>query len=120
MQRTRVFARAQNCVLLLIWPRPCCASSLDAFARLDVQAALAILKEDHLIDREFAAFVQKLAISMAADPRTIAASLDLLFLGKAIERIGDHAKNIAEFTIYVVRGEDVRHASMDTIESVLR
>ena len=94
--------------------------ALDAFARLDVQAALAILKEDHLIDREFAAFVQKLAISMAADPRTIAASLDLLFLGKAIERIGDHAKNIAEFTIYVVRGEDVRHASMDTIESVLR
>ena len=94
--------------------------ALDAFARLDAQAALAILKEDDLIDREFAAFVQKLVSSMAADPRSIAASLDLLFLGKAIERIGDHAKNIAEFTIYVVRGEDVRHADMDTIESVLR
>lgn len=94
--------------------------ALDAFARLDVTAALAILKEDDLIDAEFDGFVRKLVTYMMEDPRMISPSLDLLFLAKAIERIGDHAKNIAEFIIYVVKGEDVRHLSMDKIESVVR
>ena len=94
--------------------------ALDAFARLDVNTALAILKEDDLIDQEFDGFVRKLVTYMMEDPRTISPSLDLLFLAKAIERIGDHAKNIAEFIIYVVKGEDVRHTSMDKIESVVR
>jgi len=94
--------------------------ALDAFARLDCNAALSILKEDDLIDREFDGFVRKLITYMMEDPRTISASLDLLFLAKAIERIGDHAKNIAEFIIYVVKGEDVRHASIEEIESALK
>jgi phosphate transport system protein len=94
--------------------------ALDAFARLDVNAALSILKEDDLIDKEFDGFVRKLITYMMEDPRTISASLDLLFLAKAIERIGDHAKNIAEFIIYVVKGEDVRHSSIDRIESVIK
>jgi len=94
--------------------------ALDAFARLDVNAAVAILKEDDLIDREFDGFVRKLVTYMMEDPRTISPSLDLLFLAKAIERIGDHSKNIAEFIIYVVKGEDVRHATMEKIESVVR
>lgn len=94
--------------------------ALDAFARLDVNAAVAILKEDDLIDREFDGFVRKLVTYMMEDPRTISPSLDLLFLAKAIERIGDHAKNIAEFIIYVVKGEDVRHATMAKIEEVVR
>jgi phosphate transport system protein len=94
--------------------------ALDAFARLDVNAAVAILKEDDLIDQEFDGFVRKLVTYMMEDPRTISPSLDLLFLAKAIERIGDHAKNIAEFIIYVVKGEDVRHSSMEKIESVVR
>ena len=94
--------------------------ALDAFARLDTSTAVAILKEDDLIDREFDGFVRKLITYMMEDPRTISPSLDLLFLAKAIERIGDHAKNIAEFIIYVVKGEDVRHASMEKIESVVR
>ena len=94
--------------------------ALDAFARLDVTAAVAILKEDDLIDQEFDGFVRKLVTYMMEDPRTISPSLDLLFLAKAIERIGDHAKNIAEFIIYVVKGEDVRHSSMEKIESVIR
>ena len=94
--------------------------ALDAFARLDTKAAVAILKEDDLIDQEFDGFVRKLITYMMEDPRTISASLDLLFLAKAIERIGDHAKNIAEFIIYVVKGEDVRHLSMEKIESVVR
>jgi phosphate transport system protein len=94
--------------------------ALDAFARLDVKAAVAILKEDDLIDAEFDGFVRKLVTYMMEDPRMISPSLDLLFLAKAIERIGDHSKNIAEFIIYVVKGEDVRHLSMEKIESVVR
>jgi len=94
--------------------------ALDAFARLDTTAAVAILKEDDLIDQEFDGFVRKLITYMMEDPRTISPSLDLLFLAKAIERIGDHSKNIAEFIIYVVKGADVRHTTMEQIESVLK
>lgn len=94
--------------------------ALDAFARLDAFAALNILKEDDLIDKEFDGFVRKLITYMMEDPRTISPSLDLLFLAKAIERIGDHAKNIAELIIYIVKGADVRHAPMDHIESVVK
>jgi phosphate transport system protein len=93
---------------------------LDAFARLDTAAAVAIMKEDDLLDREFDGFVRKLITYMMEDPRTISSSLDLLFVAKAIERIGDHAKNIAEFIIYVVKGADVRHSSMENIESAIR
>ena len=93
--------------------------ALDAFARLDTSMALSILKEDDLIDKEFDGFVRKLITYMMEDPRTISASLDLLFVAKAIERIGDHAKNIAEFIIYIVKGEDVRHTPMAQIESAV-
>ena len=93
--------------------------SLDAFARLDTTAAVAILKEDNLIDQEFDGFVRKLITYMMEDPRTISPSLDLLFLAKAIERIGDHSKNLAELIIYLVKGMDVRHTSLDQIESAL-
>ena len=94
--------------------------SLDAFARLDVSMAFSILKEDDAIDDEFDGFVRKLVTYMMEDPRTISTSLDLLFVAKAIERIGDHAKNIAEFTIYVVKGADVRHTPMEHIENLVR
>ena len=93
--------------------------ALDAFARLDVKSALTILKEDDLIDTEFDGFVRKLITYMMEDPRTIGQGLDLLFVAKAIERIGDHSKNIAEFIIYVVNGNDVRHTSIADIESSL-
>ncbi len=94
--------------------------ALDAFARLDTATAVTILKEDNLIDQEFDGFVRKLITYMMEDPRTISASLDLLFVAKAIERIGDHAKNIAELIIYIVKGADVRHISMDKIEETVR
>ena len=93
--------------------------TLDAFARLDTKAAVAILKEDDLIDEEFDGFVRKLITYMMEDPRTISASLDLLFLAKAIERIGDHSKNVAELIIYLVEGKDVRHQTMADIESAV-
>ena len=94
--------------------------ALDALTRLDTKAALAILKEDDLIDNEFDGFVRKLVTYMMEDPRTISPSLDLLFLAKAIERIGDHSKNVAELIIYLVEGKDIRHQSMAVIESTVR
>ncbi len=94
--------------------------TLDALARLDVEAALSILKDDDQIDQEFDGFVRKLITYMMEDPRMISPSLDLLFIAKAIERIGDHAKNIAEFIIYVVKGEDVRHLARENVESLLK
>lgn len=94
--------------------------ALDGFARLDVSLAVDILKEDDLIDKEFDGFVRKLVTYMMEDPRTISASLDLLFLAKAVERIGDHAKNIAELIIYIVKGTDVRHSPMDVIETAVQ
>lgn len=93
--------------------------ALDAFARLDVSDALDILKEDNRIDLEFKGFTRKLITYMMEDPRTISSSLDLLFLAKAIERIGDHAKNIAEFIIYIVKGTDVRHSSLTHVEYII-
>jgi phosphate transport system protein len=94
--------------------------ALDAFARLSADDAVAIIKDDDHIDREFDGFVRKLITYMMEDPRTISASLDLLTLAKAIERIGDHAKNIAEFVIYIVKGADVRHGGAQKVEPTIR
>ncbi len=90
--------------------------SLDAFARLDTNMAIEIIKGDDAVDVEYDGFLRKLITYMMEDPRKITPSLDLLFLAKAIERVGDHAKNIAESIIYIVKGEDVRHTSMETLE----
>ncbi len=94
--------------------------ALDALARLDVNEALQIIREDNKIDIEFNGFVRKLVTFMMEDARTISPSLDLLFVAKALERIGDHAKNIGEMIIYIVRGEDVRHIPLEEVESVIR
>ncbi|MCA3252447.1 MAG: phosphate signaling complex protein PhoU [Pseudomonadota bacterium] len=94
--------------------------SLDAFARLDTARALEVLKQDDQIDQEFEGLLRKLITFMMEDPRTISASIDLVFVAKAVERVGDHAKNVAEAIIYVVKGTDVRHASMADVENVVR
>lgn len=83
--------------------------ALDAFARLDVQQATRLIAQDELIDHEFRSIMRTLITFMMEDPRTISAALDTLWVAKAIERIGDHAKNIAEYVIYVVEGKDIRH-----------
>jgi phosphate transport system protein len=94
--------------------------ALDAFARLDTSAALAVLKADNQLDQEFDGLLRKLITYMMEDPRTISAAIDLVFVAKAIERIGDHAKNLAEVVIYVVKGTDVRHNSIESVESLVR
>ncbi|MEI7464817.1 MAG: phosphate signaling complex protein PhoU [Burkholderiales bacterium] len=94
--------------------------ALDAFARLDTARALEVLKQDDQIDQEFDGLLRKLITYMMEDPRTISASIDLVFVAKAIERIGDHAKNLAEAIIYVVKGTDVRHHSVEAVENAVR
>ena len=94
--------------------------ALDAFARLDTARALEVLKQDDQIDQEFDGLMRKLITYMMEDPRTISSSIDLVFVAKAIERVGDHAKNLAEAIIYVVKGTDVRHASVEAVENVVR
>ncbi len=93
---------------------------LDAFARLDVESAVDVLKHDDQIDREFEGLMRKLITYMMEDPRTISASIDLVFVAKAIERVGDHAKNVAEGIIYIVKGTDVRHNPPDAVASLVR
>jgi phosphate transport system protein len=83
--------------------------ALDAFARMDAAAADQIIRDDEAIDNEFRAFVRKLVTYMMEDPLAISTGLDYLFIAKAIERIGDHATNIAESIVYAVRGTDIRH-----------
>ena len=94
--------------------------ALDAFARLDTTQALAVLRADDQIDQEFDGLMRKLITYMMEDPRTISASIDLIFVAKAIERVGDHAKNLAEAIIYVVKGTDVRHSSVDAVADAVR
>ncbi|BBE52025.1 Phosphate-specific transport system accessory protein PhoU [Ferriphaselus amnicola] len=90
--------------------------SLDAFARLDLQTAAQVVRQDELVDEEFRAIMRYLITFMMEDPRTISTSLEILFVAKAIERIGDHAQNMSEYVIYMVKGRDVRHVTVEEIE----
>ncbi|MBV8680515.1 MAG: phosphate signaling complex protein PhoU [Aquitalea sp.] len=90
--------------------------ALDAFARLDASAALELAEEDMRLDDDFAAELRQLITFMMEDPRTISMSIDTLFISKAIERIGDHAKNISEYVVYLVKGKDIRHTSLENIK----
>lgn len=89
--------------------------ALDALARLDIDAAAEVVKDDHVLDVEFKAVMRQLITFMMEDPRTISRGIDVLFAAKALERIGDHAKNIAEHTIFLVRGRDVRYIDIDEV-----
>jgi phosphate transport system protein len=91
--------------------------ALDAFARLDVAAAAEVVDRDEAIDAAFASILRQLVSYMMEDPRTITPALEIVFIAKSIERIGDHAKNIAEAVVQVVKGKDVRHASAEQIRA---
>lgn len=85
-------------------------SALDSLARMDVDAARQVIGADKAIDEAFNAILRQLITYMMEDPRTISEALDIIWIAKAIERVGDHAANIAENVIYIVSGVDVRHA----------
>jgi phosphate transport system protein len=87
--------------------------ALDAFARLDASAAEELADEDTRLDQDFNAELRQLITFMMEDPRTISMSIDTLFMAKAIERIGDHATNISEYVVYLVKGTDIRHLPRD-------
>jgi phosphate transport system protein len=93
--------------------------SLDCFARLDVAEAMAVVKQDSEVDDSFRAIMRQLITFMMEDPRTISRSLEILFIAKALERIGDHSKNMAEYVIYMVKGRDIRHTSIEEVEKEL-
>lgn len=93
---------------------------LDAFARLDVDAALKVVREDGAADEEYQDLIRMLITYMMEDPRTISEVLDVIWAARALERIGDHAKNIGEYVIYLVKGKDIRHVDLDEVEKNLR
>ena len=89
---------------------------LDAYARLDVEAALKVVRDDDVTDKEYQDLIRMLVTFMMEDPRTISEVLDVIWAARALERIGDHAKNIGEYVIYLVKGKDIRHLDMKEVE----
>lgn len=87
--------------------------ALDAFARLDTEQARAVIRADSEVDTEFKSIIRQLITHMMEDPRTITTSIDIITIARAIERIGDHAKNVSEQVIYVVEGRDIRHSGKE-------
>ena len=91
-------------------------TSRDAFARLDLTVAATVVRQDEQVDKAFVSILRQLITFMMEDPRTISHAIEILFIAKAIERIGDHAKNMSEYVVYLVKGKDVRHTSVETFE----
>ena len=94
-------------------------ASLDSFARMDVKDIVAITSKDQKVDREYGSIIRQLITRMMEDPRNITRALDILWTARSLERIGDHSCNICEHVIYMVKGKDVRHISLDELEKVM-
>ncbi len=95
-------------------------NALDAFARTDVELALQVARDEEMVDQEYDSLVRQLITYMMEDPRTISGTIQLLWAARALERIADHARNIAEYIVFLVRGRDVRHLTVDQMEKAAR
>ena len=91
--------------------------SLDAFSNMDISSVAEVVRQDEQVDEEFRVILRYIVSFMMEDPRTISSALEILFIAKALERIGDHAKNMSEYVVYMVKGRDVRHITAEEIES---
>jgi phosphate transport system protein len=93
--------------------------ALDAFARLDIDVAINVVQTDRIVDMEYSTAMRELVTFMIEDPRSITRVLNIMWSLRALERIGDHARNLAQYVIYLVNGEDVRHTNLETIQENL-
>jgi len=94
--------------------------ALDAFARLDLELAMKVVQTDNTVDLEYTSSMREMITFMMEDPRRISRALNIMWTLRALERIGDHARNLAQYVIYLVRGEDVRHESYDEIQEQIQ
>jgi len=94
--------------------------ALDAFARLDLELAMKVVQTDNTVDLEYTSSMREMITFMMEDPRRISRALNIMWTLRALERIGDHSRNLAQYVIYLVRGEDVRHESYDEIQEQIQ